>query len=194
MQLILASASPRRKALLTALGVPYTVHLPTCDERTYPGDPIATVSENARRKALSVQVRYPNGTILAADTAVSFQGRVLGKPRSPEEAQAWLLDYAGKLQQVFTAVAFAIPGKREPELFIEATSLRFKDYGLAVVQEYIDRVQPFDRAGAYDINAYGDQLIEARFGSYSNVMGLPQSLVANWLAAHAFAPGTRGEL
>ncbi len=189
--LLLASGSPRRQAILHALGVPFEVVLPTCHERVVPNDPVATVGINAHRKALSVRSRYPNALILSADTVVSFQGRVLGKPASWEEAQTWLLDYAGKSQQVFTAVAFVRPGQPEPELFIEATSLRFRDYGLAIVQDYLDRVRPLDRAGAYDINAYGDLLIAERIGSYTNVMGLPRSVVAAWLAAYQASGGRK---
>lgn len=183
-KLILASASPRRKAILKSIGIPFEVHLPSCSEVCYPSDPVATVGKNATRKARSVQLRYPRATIIAADTVVAFNGKVLGKPRSYAEAQAWLLAYAGNVQHVYTAVAFARPGRLEPEVRIEATSLRFKNYGAAVVDEYLDRVKPFDRAGAYDINELGDLLIADRVGSYSNVMGLPQGVVADWLLTH----------
>lgn len=182
--LILASASPRRQAILHSIGFPFEVHLPSCSEVCYPDDPVATVGKNASRKARSVQVRYPRATIIAADTVVAFNGKVLGKPRSYAEAQAWLLAYSGKVQHVYTAVAFAQPGRMDPEVRIEVSSLRFKDYGSAVVEEYLDRVKPFDRAGAYDINELGDLLIADRVGSYSNVMGLPQGVVADWLIAH----------
>lgn len=190
--LLLASGSPRRHAILRAMGVPFEVAPPTCQEVVRPGDPVATVGTNACRKALSVRLRHPQRVILAADTVVAFQGEVLGKPRTPEEAQAWLLSYAGKSQQVFTAVAFVRPGQRDPDLFIEATSLVFRPYGLGVVQDYIARVRPFDRAGAYDINASGELLIAERIGSYTNVMGLPRKVVAGWLARHAH-PAPRQE-
>lgn len=183
-KLILASASPRRQAILRSIGVSFEVHLPTCTETQIADDPIATVGINARRKARSVQLRYPRATVIAADTVVSFRGKVLGKPRNYAQAQSWLLSYAGNVQHVYTAVAFALPGCRDPELRIEASTLRFKDYGSAVVEEYLDRVKPFDRAGAYDINELGDLLIADRIGSYSNVMGLPQGVVADWLIAH----------
>lgn len=189
--LLLASGSPRRQAILRAMGVPFEVSLPSCEECVRPNDPVATVGTNACRKATSVRFRHPGSIILAADTVVSFQGQVLGKPRSPEEAQAWLLSYAGKSQQVFTAVAFLRPGHHDPDLFIEATSLVFRDYGLGVVQDYLDRVRPFDRAGAYDIDVCGSMLIAERIGSYTNVMGLPRSVVAGWLAAHACGQGGR---
>lgn len=183
-KLILASASPRRQAILKSIGVPFEVHLPTCVETHYT-DPILTVGKNASRKARSVQLRYPRATIIAADTVVSFKGKVLGKPKNYEEAYSWLLSYSGKQQHVYTAVAFACPGQANPEIRIEASSLQFKNYGAATVEEYLDRVKPFDRAGAYDINELGDLLIADRVGSYSNVMGLPRGVVADWLFAHA---------
>lgn len=183
-KLILASASPRRKAILRHLGLPFEVHLPTCEETSRTGDPVATVGQNACLKALSVAKRYPYDVILAADTVVSFNGKVLGKPKNYDEAQAWLLDYAGRSQIVYTAVAFCKPGQREPDLFIEATSLVFRNYGLGEVQDYLDKVKPLDRAGAYDINEHGSRLIAERVGSYTNVMGLPQSIVSAWVKAN----------
>lgn len=188
-RLILASASPRRAAILRDLGVPFEVHLATCAEAVVPGDPVATVGRNACAKALSVRKRHPGAAIVAADTVVAFGGQVLGKPRDEAQAQAWLLSYAGKSQQVYTALALMTPHAQTPDLRIEATSLRFKDYGLAVVQEYLARVRPLDRAGAYDINALGELLIAERVGSYTNVMGLPRALLADWLRAHFAGAG-----
>ncbi len=182
--LILASASPRRQKILTSLKIPFEVHLPTCHEVFVADDPVATVGINARHKALSVQQRYPKYYILAADTVVSFEGRVLGKPRDRLEAEEWLKSYAGKSQIVYTAIAFAMPETEKISLRIEATSLRFKDYGYDTAGEYFDLVQPLDRAGAYDINAHGEMLIEKRVGSYTNVMGLPRSLVRDWILTH----------
>ncbi len=186
--LLLASGSPRRQAILRAMGVPFEVSPPDCEECVRPGDPVATVGVNACRKALAARARHPDALILAADTVVSFGGRVLGKPRSPEEARAWLLSYAGKSQQVFTAVAFLLPGHSEPERFIEATSLVFCAYGPDTAEDYLRRVRPFDRAGAYDIDACGDLLIAERIGSYTNVMGLPRGVVAGWLALRGLLP------
>ncbi len=188
--LVLASASPRRQKILASLRVPFEVHLPNCKEVVFPDDPVATVGTNAKHKAHSVQERYPHQVIVAADTVVCFEGRVLGKPRDRKEAEEWLLSYAGKSQTVYTAVAFAMPGREKISVRIEATSLRFKDYTYATVGEYFDRVHPLDRAGAYDINEHGEMLIAHRVGSYTNVMGLPRSVVRDWILTHtAFGGG-----
>lgn len=182
--LLLASLSPRRRAILSALGVTFDTVNPVCDELHDSGAPAATVTENARRKALSVLAQRPDAFIIAADTVVSFAGRALGKPTSLEEARAWLLRYAGRRQQVYTAVAFVVPGQSAPEVFTEVTSVRFADYGEETVDRYLAAVRPLDRAGAYDINEHGDWLIAGWVGSYSNVMGLPKGLVRLWLKAH----------
>ncbi len=184
LPLVLASASPRRQKIITSLKVPFEVHLPRCREVLYPDDPVATVGTNAKLKAHSVQERYPKQFILAADTIVSFEGRVLGKPRDRKEAEEWLMSYSGKSQIVYTAVAFAMPEIRKLSLRIEATSLHFKQYDYDTVAEYFNRVLPLDRAGAYDISAHGEMLIERRIGSYTNVVGLPRSLVRDWLWTH----------
>lgn len=182
--IILASASPRRRAILRSLGVHAEVHRPHCMEVTLRDDPAGTVGVNARRKALSVHASYPRAAIIAADTVVCFEGRVLGKPRDLEEARAWLTAYSGKTQTVYTAVALFYPGAQEPSLRIEATSLQFKEYDARTVDAYLALVHPIDRAGAYDVNERGDLLIAGRIGSYSNVMGLPRGVVRDWLVAH----------
>ena len=173
--------------------MPFEVCVPKCDEVQFPADPVATVGINALAKARSVRASHPGAVILAADTVVCFQGQVLGKPKDPEQAQAWLLAYAGKSQTVYTAVAFLLPEAMEPELRIEATSLTFKAYDSAVAQAYLESVKPFDRAGAYDINVHGDWLIERRVGSFSNVMGLPRGVVRDWLMGHGLLPIKNGE-
>lgn len=184
VSLILASHSPRRRAILSALGVLFDIVDPTCDELHDPEAPAATVAENALQKALSVRVRRPEAHIIAADTVVSFAGRALGKPASLDEARAWLLSYAGRRQQVYTAVAFCTPGRPAPDVFTEVASLRFADYGPETVERYLSAVRPLDRAGAYDINEHGDWLIADRIGARSTVMGLPKALVRLWLQAN----------
>lgn len=154
-------------------------------------DPAGTVGVNARRKALSVHASYSRAAIIAADTVVCFEGRVLGKPRDLEEARAWLTAYSGKTQTVYTAVALFYPGAQEPSLRIEATSLQFKGYDTRTVDAYLALVRPLDRAGAYDVNERGDLLIAGRIGSYSNVMGLPRGVVRDWLVAHGLLGGER---
>jgi septum formation protein len=179
--LLLASASPRRKAILEYLGYDFQVRSVDCQEIRIADDPIGTVFQNAKRKAYALRDLDRDAMIIAADTVVVFEGRVYGKPRTKEEARAWLKAFAGKTQIVYTAVAFVDPQLPHAEVFVEASSLRFKPYSLDTVDEYLHKVNPYDRAGAYDINTYGEMLIESYTGSYSNIMGLPEKLVRAWL-------------
>ncbi|MDO5462911.1 MAG: Maf family nucleotide pyrophosphatase [bacterium] len=182
--LLLASASPRRKAILEGLGYEFKVHHVDCEEVCIADDPIATVLYNAKRKARALREVYKEAFIIAADTVVSFRGRIYGKPSSKEEARAWLTSFSGQTQTVYTAVAFVDPKAKHSEVFVEASSLRFKNYGVDTVDDYLYRVKPYDRAGAYDINAHGEILIASHTGSYSNIMGLPKKLVFAWLRSH----------
>ncbi len=188
--IVLASGSPRRRAILKEMGVAFVVSVPACVEVFHADDPVATVGTNARHKALAAQAHHRHAAIIAADTVVSFQGKVLGKPADEAQARAWLLAYAGRAQTVFTGVALLLPGAAEPSIRIEATGLQFKDYGPEVVEAYLRRVRPLDRAGAYDVNALGHWLIAGRVGAHSNAMGLPRGVVRDWLMAHGlWAPG-----
>lgn len=183
-QLLLASASPRRKAILERLGYDFKVHHVDCEEVFIADDPIATVLHNAKRKARALRELYTEAFIIAADTVVAFNGRIYGKPCGKEEARSWLTAFSGKTQTVYTAVAFVDPHAKHSEVFVEASSLRFKTYGADTVDEYLYRVQPYDRAGAYDIDTHGEMLINTFTGSYSNIMGLPEKLVVAWLRSH----------
>ena len=144
------------------LGVRFSVCQPRSLETTLRDDPAGTVGVNARRKALSVAASHPGAAVIAADTVVSFEGRVLGKPNTLAQAREWLLSYAGKTQTVFTGVAMVFPGAGEPSLRIEATSLLFKEYDARTVEAYLALVNPIDRAGAYDVNERGDLLIAGK--------------------------------
>ncbi len=186
--LILASASPRRQAILRSLGVAFHVATPPCEEMHDANAPAVTVMENAYRKAIAAQRLFPKSGIIAADTLVAFRGKALGKPASEAEGKAWLRAYAGEQQQVYTAVAFCLPEVEAVTRFTEVSALTFRQYDEATVERYWALVNPIDRAGAYDINAYGDLLIEKYTGSYTNIMGLPRELVRQWLLAHRLLP------
>jgi septum formation protein len=182
--LLLASASPRRKAILEHLGYDFQVRSVDCEEVCIADDPISTVLHNAKRKARALRAQDNEAIIIAADTVVSFEGRIYGKPRSKEEARTWLAAFAGKTQIVYTAVAFVHPQEQKTEVFVEASSLRFKRYSIDTIDTYLYQVKPYDRAGAYDINTQGEMLIDRYTGSYTNIMGLPEKLVRAWLRAH----------
>ncbi len=181
--LILGSASPRRKKILQALGCPFSVATPEADEIHDAADPVHTVVTNAREKLRACRVRHPDAAIIAADTLVWFEGRLIGKPADLDEAAQFLRAFSGRTQIVYTGIALGLPNA-EPEIRVEASSVRFKILSEETINAYLHKTRPLDRAGAYDIDENGDLLIAGYSGSYTNIMGLPEAPVRDWLAAH----------
>ena len=181
MRLIAATASPRRHAILRRLGVDFEVAVPDVEEIHDGNDPVGTVIHNARAKYVAVRAAcHENAVpILAADTLVWFEGELIGKPRGEEEAKEFLRRFSGRAQIVFTAVAMGTGA--EPEVRVEASSVRFKILDEAEIAAYVAEVRPLDRAGAYDIDESGERLIAGWSGSYTNIMGLPEEVVRAWL-------------
>lgn len=188
-----ATASPRRHKILAALGVEFTVFQTTCVEIHDDADAVRTVAVNALAKHRDCAKTNAGSWILAADTVVEFEGRCLGKPASPEDARRLLLSFAGKPQHIFTAVAMSTPC-HSPELRIVASSVLFRRYGLETVEAYLEKAKTLDRAGAYDIDTFGDMLIASHTGSYTNIMGLPAEVVKDWLLANAYEFKTPGDI
>ena len=167
----MASGSPRRAQILREAGIDFEVKLADVEE-IFGDDPIATVKYNAVLKAREVAKLYDDrAVIVAADTLVSCEGRVLGKPKDLEEAQETLLFLSGKEQEVFTAVCL-INGETEIE-FSDKSIIVFKNLSLKDVTEYHNLVNPLDKAGSYNIDEHGDLIVSELKGSYENVMGLP---------------------
>lgn len=178
--LILASASPRRRKILTELGLRFEVVIPLVDEQDDGADPRELAMANAWAKNRWCQARHPGRHILSADTVVFFRGRCMGKPQSLDEARTFLRALSGDRHEVITATAFSAPGLA-PEVAPTVSTVRFRALDDATIEEYIARVNPLDRAGAYDIDHHGELLIESFEGSRTNVMGLPAERVAAWL-------------
>jgi septum formation protein len=169
---ILASASPRRRALLTSAGVSFTVIPADTDETWLPGElPRAYVLRVARAKASAVAAHYSGARVLAADTTVAIEDRVLGKPVDAQHAAAMLGDLSGREHHVHTAVVLR-DGRHETHRIV-TTRVRFRKLGLGDIQRYIDTGEPFDKAGGYGIQGEGGALVEVVHGSYTNVVGLP---------------------
>ncbi|MBR1588077.1 MAG: septum formation protein Maf [Kiritimatiellae bacterium] len=193
--LILASGSPRRAKILRDLGVEFDVVKTEAAEVSIPSDPMRTVTENALAKlhAAAARERDPpaaggeGGPVLAADTIVWFNGKIYGKPRDLAEARAFLRELSGQTHTVFTGVAFraaarepgvcrgSARGASTPRILVAcARSLvTFRELSAAAISEYVARVRPLDRAGAYDIDESGDLIVASYDGEYENIMGLP---------------------
>ena len=171
MQLILASASPRRKALLSLFGIPFTVRAADIDETMDPEKPpFDEVARVSRSKALAVR-REEGDIVIAADTIVVCQGKVLGKPHSEAEAASMLRLLSGRDHQVMTGCTI-LYGDRV-ETFTEVTSLHFRSLSEKEIQKYVQSGEPMDKAGAYGIQGGAALFCEKLEGDYYNVMGLP---------------------
>lgn len=181
--LILGSASPRRKKILHALGCTFTVSCANAHEIHDASDPVRTVVVNALEKYRACRARHPNAALIAADTLVWFDGHLIGKPHDLAEAAQFLRAFSGNAQIVYTGVAMGLP-EQEPDVRVEASSVRFKTLSEETLQAYLQKTRPLDRAGAYDIDENGDLLIAGYSGSYTNIMGLPEAPVRDWLTAH----------
>lgn len=171
MQLILASASPRRKALLSLFGIPFTVRAADIDETMDPEKPpFDEVARVSRLKALAVS-RGEEDIVIAADTIVVCQGRVLGKPHSEAEAASMLRLLSGRDHQVMTGCTILFGDRAET--FTEVTSLHFRPLSEKEIQKYVQSGEPMDKAGAYGIQGGAALFCEKLEGDYYNVMGLP---------------------
>ena len=171
MQLILASASPRRKALLSLFGIPFTVRAADIDETMDPEKPpFNEVARVSRSKALAVS-RGEEDVVIAADTIVVCQGKVLGKPHSEAEAAEMLRALSGRSHRVLTGVT--VMGSEGTMTHCEETEVYFRPLTEEEIQWYVGTGEPMDKAGAYGIQGYAAMFIEKIHGDYYNVMGLP---------------------
>ena len=174
-QIILASNSPRRKELMSGLGVDYVVRtLPDVDE-SYPDTLVgAEIPEYiAREKADAYRTMMKSGELLiTADTIVWLDGKVLGKPKDREDALCMLRAMSGRTHEVFTGVC--ITTTEWQRSFAAQTEVRFSKLSEEEITYYIDKFQPMDKAGAYGVQEWiGFIGVENISGSYYNIMGLP---------------------
>lgn len=186
--LILGSASPRRKKILQRITGNFSIFKADVEEIHDATDPVRTVAHNASIKYRACRERHPDAAIIAADTLVWFEGRLIGKPLNLGEAAQFLRAFSGKSQIVFSGIALGIAGGENPEIRVEASSVHFKELSEREIQEYLERTMPLDRAGAYDIDENGDLLISGHSGSYTNIMGMPEEVIRDWLRANAVLP------
>jgi septum formation protein len=175
--LILASASPRRRELLSQLGIPFEVVVADVTEHeAEDADPRLMVAHNAALKADWVASRHPTRFVLGADTTVLIDNTVLNKPRDLEEARAMLRRLAGRTHTVFTGVAVrqVSAGLRVDEGVTSAVT--FRAFDDRVIDAYFRVVNPLDKAGAYGIQDGRELIVDRWDGSFSNIMGLPMEV------------------
>ncbi|MCS7051771.1 MAG: Maf family protein, partial [Thermomicrobium sp.] len=172
MTLVLASASPRRRALLAALGVPFEVDPAAVDE-PLPArhrNPALVARALARHKAIAVAQRRPGDWVVAADTVVVLRGRLLGKPETAEEARTMLRALRGRWHRVITGVVVA--RGRRIRVDHATTWVRMRAYTDEDIEASIRRGEPFDKAGGYAIQDPDLRPVECWRGCYCNVVGL----------------------
>ncbi len=181
-KLILASASPRRKELLSQLGTPFTVLPADIDERHHDGEaPRDYVVRMSQTKAERVARQHPEAWVLGADTIVTIDDRILGKPKDAADATAMLWSLSERVHAVITGLALIQYGQGYMALETVSTFVYFRRLSEAAISAYIAAKKPFDKAGAYAIQDQDGVLVERYEGCYTNVVGLPVQRTADML-------------
>jgi septum formation protein len=174
MRVVLASSSPQRREILGKLGLEFEVVVPGVEELSG-GDPATEVVENARMKARAVDAG-PDALVIACDTDVVLDGKLLGKPADAAEARSYLDRMSGRPHEVMSGLVVLEGGEERSGL--ESTTVRFKQIPEAERQRYVRFGEWEGRSGGYAIQTLGSTLVERVEGSVSNVVGLPVGLLA----------------
>ena len=179
--IILASKSPRRRQLLSMLGVEFTVQTAdideTMDKSQTPAHEVAAVS--ARKAEKIAQSASKEDIIISADTIVVIDGAILGKPKSEEEAAQMLRRLSGRTHTVYTGLT--VRRGEESKSVVSATGVTFRALHEGEIAAYIATGEPMDKAGAYGIQGYGSMFVSHLDGDYFGVMGLPVCTLADML-------------
>ena len=176
--LILASASPRRRELLTIAGVAFSVVPSRTTEEVWPAEaPQDYVVRAAEEKAHEVATRHPHAWILAADTIVEIDGKILGKPRDEADGSRMLQLLSGRSHHVMTAFIILQAQCHKTVRQLVTSTVTFKALSEAQIAAYLATGEPADKAGAYAVQGLGSDLVEGVAGSYTNVIGLPMDEV-----------------
>ena len=213
VRLVLASASPRRRELLSQIGLEFTVIPSTKEENAKTTEAGALVQELSRQKAVDIweqlsggqgqnpdadqeQIseetqepnlngkRQPELLVIGADTVVCCEGKILGKPHSREAAAEMLTALQGRSHEVYTGVT--LYSQSETVTFFECTQVEFYPMTEVEISEYIDSKEPMDKAGAYGIQGLGARFVKGIRGDYNNVVGLPVGRLYQELKSHGW--------
>jgi septum formation protein len=193
-QLILASSSPRRRELLAHAGYKFEVLTAPVKEgmsRHLSLRELTTL--NATRKALALAQKKPEAIILAADTLVSLEGEIIGKPASMKQGRTFLRRLSGRVHEVCTAVFINGPGRRFIS-FTEISRVEFRRLTECAIDVYLARINPLDKAGAYAAQGMGAEIIAGIEGSVTNVIGLPMERTSEALKEFGVLPNCRSAL
>jgi len=187
LPLILASASPRRRQLLSEAGIGFTIRPAELDEQSRPGEaPEPLARRLAREKALAIadQIAAPDAAVvLGADTLVVQGDRVFGKPQDAEQAVSHLMALCGAVHRVITGVALVHPARSLVRDFAVASEVHLRAATEDEIRRYVATGEPMDKAGAYAIQGDGRRFVAKVVGSETNVIGLPMDETLAALAA-----------
>ncbi len=195
-RVILASQSPRRRELLSLIGITHEVHPADVDESVHADEaPVPHCERLARQKAHTLAEAHPDAVVIGSDTIVVIDGDILGKPGDRAEAIAMISRLSGRTHTVFTAVAVAHGGVTLSG--VESVSVTFRPLDAAHIAAYVDTGEPMDKAGAYGIQGFGATNVERIDGDYFAVMGLPLGRMVGLLRdlgfSYAFGPITAAD-
>ena len=188
-RLILASASPRRRRLLAQAGFAFEVIAPAVAEVSPRELTIREITSwNALRKGLAVARADPHAVVLAADTLVALEREVIGKPVDLADARRILARLSGRTHTVVSAVFLGHRASAHTETFAVASRVVFKKWGRRQIEDYLGRINPLDKAGAYAAQGRGGAIVRRIIGSRSNVIGLPLEKIRPALARFGIQP------
>ncbi len=182
MRLVLASSSPNRRQILENAGVEFVTMVSDADETASGLEPADLVLELSRRKLEAVLPRcQPDDAVITADTVVSIDGEILGKPHDAAEAKRFLHLLSGRIHTVYTGVHLAYHGRRT--CFCQTTEVRFYPLTDREIDAYVESGEAFGKAGAYGIQGPASLFVEGIAGDYNNVFGLPAAHLVRELDA-----------
>ena len=180
MSIILASASPRRRELLSLITTDFEVIVSEADENLAEGIlPQQAVMQLAERKAMAVAQSHPDKVVIGSDTVVAVDSQILGKPLDDDDAARMLKLLSGRKHHVFTGLCIAYRGKTT--VFCDGAAVEFDEMSEQEISDYVASGEPRDKAGAYAIQGGAKAFVESYNGSKSNVIGLPRDLLRRML-------------
>jgi septum formation protein len=181
-RIVLGSGSPRRREILTWLGLDFEVHPADIDESVLEGEhAVEYVRRLATAKSAVVAAAHPGRLVIAADTTVAIDGEILGKPEDVDDARRMVRRLAGRTHQVHTGVAVA--ADQQLAVDVETTAVTFGSIADDVVEWYVGLAEPYDKAGGYGLQGAGAAFVERIDGNSANVIGLPVPLLLRLAAS-----------
>ncbi|MEG2787724.1 MAG: Maf family protein [Romboutsia sp.] len=185
MNIILASASPRRKEILGNTNVKFDVIKSEIDEVILKDEaPSQAVMRLAFEKCINIASNNKNSLVIAADTIVVLDNTILGKPKDKEEAINMIKQLSGRVHQVITGVSLVSLDVNKKIIDYVVSNVKFKELSHEDIMDYIQTNESLDKAGAYGIQGYGAMLVEEIQGDYFNIVGLPISKLSDLLKKH----------